>query len=236
MCEEASDPSRQVPKAIVGVVGLNTIAALFFAISLMFVLPDLEMLVSLPSGQPLPTILKTAVGNDVGAFILCLPLITLCFICMVGCTTSASRYVWAFARDGGIPGSKWWKLVDKRLSVPLNALLLSMVVQILLGLIYFGSTAAFNAFTGAGVIFLTVAYAAPVAASFVGGRKDIRKGRFYLGRLGAFCNAIAIGMSLAPRAAVFRDTNVGTSVDHFCHTSIQHASLHPSYRSVDELR
>lgn len=199
MCEETHDPSRQVPKAIVGVVGANTVVGLLFMIAMMFVLPDLEYLVNLPSGQPLPAILKSAIGNSTGAFILTLPLIGLCFFAMIGCTTSASRYVWAFARDGGIPGSKWWKTVNRRLDIPLNALLLSMVVQILLGFIYFGSAAAFNAFLGAGVIFLTVSYVSPVAVSLFGGRKDMGPSNyFYLGKLGVFCNVVAVCKCLIP--------------------------------------
>ena len=87
MCEEARDPSTQVPKAMVGTVMLNTVAGLLFLIPLMFVLPDLDFLVSLASGQPLPSILKSAIGNSGGAFGLLVPLIVLALICGVGCTT-----------------------------------------------------------------------------------------------------------------------------------------------------
>jgi len=192
MCEEARDPSTQVPKAMVGTVMLNTVAGLLFLIPLMFVLPDLDFLVSLASGQPLPSILKSAIGNSGGAFGLLVPLIVLALICGVGCTTATSRCIYAFARDGGIPASGWWKQVDRRLGVPLNALLLSAGVQILLGLIYFGSTAAFNAFSGAGVIFLTVSYAVPIAVSLFGGRAHVKTGPFYLGAFGTFCNVLAL--------------------------------------------
>jgi hypothetical protein len=34
-------------------------------------------------------------------------------ICGVGCVTATSRCTWAFARDGGIPGSGWWSTVNK---------------------------------------------------------------------------------------------------------------------------
>jgi amino acid transporter len=193
MCEETRHPSTQVPKAMVGTVMLNTLAGLLFLIPLMFVLPDLDILVNLASGQPLPSILKSAIGSSGGAFGLLLPLIIMALTCGIGCTTATSRCIYAFARDGGIPGSGWWKKVDRRLGVPLNALLLSAVVQILLGLIYFGSTAAFNAFSGAGVIFLTVSYAVPIAVSLFGGRSHVKTGQFYLGAFGTFCNVVALG-------------------------------------------
>lgn len=66
----------------------------------------------------------------------------------IGSLTAASRCTWAFSRDGGIPASGWWKKVDERFGIPVNSLILSAVVCALLGLIYLGSSAAFNAFTG----------------------------------------------------------------------------------------
>lgn len=67
-----------------------------------------------------------------------------------------------------------------------------MVIQLLLGLIYFGSTAAFNAFSGVGVITLTLSYAVPIVASVANGRKQVKEGNFYLGALGTVCNWVAI--------------------------------------------
>lgn len=72
-------------------------------------------------------------------------------------------------------------------------MMLSIITQIVLGCIYFGSKAAvFNAFASTGVIFLTVSYAIPIAASLFGGRKDIQKGKFSLGKLGVFCNIVSL--------------------------------------------
>ena len=188
-------PATQVPKAMVATVVINTIGGLLFLVPLTFVLPNLVDLIAIPSGQPVPTILKSAVGSSGGAIGLLVPLLVLALMCGIGCTTAASRCTWAFARDGAIPGSRWWKRVNKTLDVPLNAMMLSMTVQIILGIIYFGSAAAFNAFSGVGVICLTVSYAAPIAVSLLGGRSHLKNGDFDLGLLGATCNVIAIGKS-----------------------------------------
>src|SRR4051812_46252488 len=127
MCEEVRQPSTQVPKAMVGTIVLNTFAGLLFLIPLTFVLPDLTLLAYLASGQPTPTIIVSAVGSPGGAIGLLIPLMVLALLCGIGCTTAASRATWAFARDGAIPGSQWWKHVNKKLDVPLNAMMLSMV-------------------------------------------------------------------------------------------------------------
>lgn len=199
MCEEVKNPAIQVPKAMVATIFINTFAGLLFLIPLMFVLPDLQSLTGLVDFQPVPPILKSAMGSSGGAIGLLVPIMVLGIMCGIGCTTASSRCTWAFARDGAIPGSKLWMKINPKLDVPFNAMMLSMVVQILLGVIYFGSAAAYNAFSGVGVICLTASYATPIAISLFTGRKQVRTGRFYLGRLGIFCNVVAIcKMPLSP--------------------------------------
>ncbi|KAM0415696.1 hypothetical protein ACHAPT_013368 [Fusarium lateritium] len=194
MCEEVQKPSIQVPKAMVATIFINTFAGLLFLIPLVFVLPDIQELVS--SAQPVPLIIKSAIGSSGGAFGLLFPLMVLALLCGIGCTTATSRCTWAFARDGAIPGAQWWSKVNHKLDVPLNAMMLSMVVQIVLGVIYFGSSAAFNAFSGVGVICLTASYATPIAISLATGRKQVKTGQFYLGTFGYVANCIAIAWSL----------------------------------------
>ncbi|KAL8679139.1 MAG: hypothetical protein Q9224_007059 [Gallowayella concinna] len=192
MCEEVQQPATQVPKAMVGTIVLNTVAGLIFLIPLVFVMPDQAELAALVSAQPTPVIIKSAIGSTGGTIALLFPLLVLALFCGIGCTTASSRCTWAFARDGAIPGSKWWKQVNQKLDVPLNAMMMIMVVELVLGLIYFGSTAAFNAFSGVGVICLTLSYACPILVNLITGRKQVALGNFYLGKLGWFCNFVAL--------------------------------------------
>jgi amino acid transporter len=192
MCEEVEQPATQVPKAMVATIILNFFAGLVFLIPLVFVMPEQLVLFQLVSGQPTPPMIKNAIGSSGGTFALLVPLLVLALFCGIGCTTAASRCTWAFARDGAIPGSKWWKVVNVKMDVPFNAMMLSMAVQLILGLLYFGSTAAFNAFSGVGVICLTTSYAVPIAVSLFNGREKIKSGSFYLGPLGIVCNVVAL--------------------------------------------
>lgn len=179
---------------MVWTVVANCAAGLVLLVPMCFVMPDLTMLVNLVSGQPVPVIFQKAIGNSTGAFLLLLPLLLLGIICGVGCVTATSRCTWAFARDGGIPGSGWWRTVNHKLDVPLNAMMLGMVVEIALGCVYFGSTAAYNAFSGVGVIFLTVSYASPIAVSLIFRRReDIKNGHFDMGIIGLIANVLALG-------------------------------------------
>lgn len=234
MCEEVQKPSIQVPRAMVATIIINTFAGLLFMIPLIFVLPDIQMLISLASGQPVPTILKSAVGSSGGAFGLLFPLMVLALICGIGCTTATSRCIFAFARDGAVPGAQMWMKVNRKLDVPVNAMMLSMAVQLALGLIYFGSTAAFNAFSGVGVISLTVSYAVPIAISLATGRKQVKSGQFFLGPLGAFCNVVSIGTYSFPIRCkssflLYRLVIAGGA-------SVLHALGHPRHRRDGQLR
>lgn len=195
MCEEVRSPSTQVPRAMVGTIVLNTIAGLVILITLVFVLPDLQDMIQYD--EPVPKIIKSAVGSPGAAIGLLIPLCILALMCGIGCTTAASRATWAFSRDGAIPGSRIWQRINKALSIPFNAMMLNMAVQIVLGAIYFGSATAFNSFSSAGTIFLTLSYTTPITVSLFTGRRHVKQGDFYLGLLGSCCNIVAIcGSSL----------------------------------------
>ena len=113
--------------------------------------------------------------------------------CALSICCAASRATWSFARDKAIPLQSFWSKVNHNLGdVPLNAYLLSLVVQLLLALIFLGSTAAFNAFVGVAVICLGASYAMPIAISVANGRKDIKDAPFSLGRWGYALNVFAV--------------------------------------------
>merc|ERR1711939_386938 len=196
MCEETQHPATQVPKAMCGALFLNWLCGFLFLVPLMFVLPALEDVINDPNAQPLPFILRDAIGNEGGAFALTVPILVLSILCGTACTTASSRCIWAFSRDGAMPGSGIWKKVNTKLDMPLNAMLLCTAVEVLLGLIYFGSTAAFNAFSGSGVIFLTIAYVMPIAVNLFTGRKHLKAGAWNFGIIGLICNVVAVAWSI----------------------------------------
>ncbi len=88
------------------------------------------------------------------------------FFCTVSCMTSCSRMIFAFSRDGAVPGSQTWRKVNAR-RVPTNAVLLGAVVSLLITLpaLYkspSGAPTAFYAVVSIGVIGLYVAFAIPI--------------------------------------------------------------------------
>ncbi|KAG8168296.1 hypothetical protein KVR01_003985 [Diaporthe batatas] len=192
MCEEVQSPEREVPKAIVLSVVAAGITGLLYLIPVLFVLPDVQELLVVANGQPIGVIFKTATGSAGGGFGLLFLILGIWLFAGIGALTASSRCTYAFARDGAIPGSGLWSRVDKRFDIPLWGLTLSFLVDCLLGLIYFGSAAAFNSFTGVATICLCASYALPILVSVVRGRKAVAYASYSLGKLGFVINIITL--------------------------------------------
>jgi amino acid transporter len=192
MCEEVAYPEREVPKAIVLSVAAAGVTGVIYLIPILFVLPDVQLLLEVANGQPIGLLFKTVTGSAGGGFGLLFLILGILFFAGTGALTAASRCTYAFARDGAIPGSRYWKTVDKRFGIPLGALILSTAVDCLLGLIYFGSSAAFNSFTGVATICLSTSYGMPILISLIRGRQAVKHSSYSLGRFGYAINVAMV--------------------------------------------
>ena len=188
MCEEVQNPHREVPKAIVLSVAAAGLTGIIYILPLLFVLPPVELLLGVENGQPIGLLFKTVTGSAAGGFGLLFLILGILFFAGIGALAAASRCTYAFARDGAIPGYKLWSKVDKRLGVPLWGIILSTAVDCLLGLIYFGSTAAFNSFTGVATICLSTSYGLPILINVIRGRRAVKHSPFSLGNFGYAIN------------------------------------------------
>merc|ERR1712000_305136 len=192
MCEEVQNPHLEVPRGIVlSVVGAG-ITGVVYLLPILFVLPPVEVLLGVMNGQPIGLLFKIVTGSAGGGFGLLFLLLGILFFAGTGALTAASRCTYAFARDGAIPGSRIWSRVNQRFDIPLWGLVLSTVVDCLLGLIYFGSTAAFNAFTGVATICLSTSYGIPILVNVIRGRKATKHATFSLGKFGFFVNIATV--------------------------------------------
>jgi amino acid transporter len=86
--------------------------------------------------------------------------------CGMSCMTSASRMMYAFSRDGAVPGSRLWSRVNDR-RIPFNAVMAVAVFALILTLPALkgnkaGVTVAFTAVVSIGVIGLYLAYIIPI--------------------------------------------------------------------------
>lgn len=193
MAEEVADPAIKVPRAMTYAVPVLGIFGLFFIIPICVTMPeDLLEIVSAPYFQSLPYIYAQVMGSPGGGVALTALVLAVTAFCSISITCAASRCTWAMARDRALPLSGLFSRVDKRLNVPVWAVVLVTIVQMLLGLINLGSTSAFTAFISVGVIALAVSYAIPILISMTHGRRDVSQARWTTGRVGWLFNVVAV--------------------------------------------
>ena len=117
------------------------------------------------------------------------------YLCGLATVTSASRMVFAFARDGGLPLSSALRRVSPRLPAPVAAIWVAAALTLASTL----SAPAYATLTGACVILLYLSYVMPHAAGFFAiGRTWTRMGPFALGRSAyrALAAAASLGVLL----------------------------------------
>ncbi|MBC7462790.1 MAG: amino acid permease [Actinobacteria bacterium] len=105
--------------------------------------------------------------------------------CLAACLTSCSRMMYAFSRDGAVPGGNIWKKVNKH-RVPLNAVLVSSVIGVIITLpaLYkspSGAPTAFYAVVSVAVIGLYLAFMIPIYLRWKMGDK-FQGGEWTLGK------------------------------------------------------
>ncbi|KAK2460442.1 hypothetical protein APHAL10511_007607 [Amanita phalloides] len=174
MAEEVEKPSVQVPAAMTPEI--CAICGLTFLLPILFTLPNIETLLAIHGGQPIGLMFELIMGSKTGGFGMWFIVLLVAIFCCISLCCAASRMTWSFARDHANPLLLDFLSINKRLgSVPLNAYLLSTVIQLLVGLLDLGSTAAFDAH--------------PLA----NGRNGVEGTPFYMGKIkGPVVNVCAV--------------------------------------------
>ncbi|KFY71633.1 hypothetical protein V499_08222 [Pseudogymnoascus sp. VKM F-103] len=179
MIEEIPNAAVEGPKIMIACVGIGVFTGFVFLVVLLFVAGDVQEVINSAAG-PMLAILYNATGSKAGSIcLLVFPLVCLLFATTSIMTTS-SRMTYAFARDGGLPASRFFAKVHPRLDLPLNALYLTTALVVVFGCIFLGSSSAFNAIISASVVALGVSYGIPIAINCLRGRKMLGPRPFVL--------------------------------------------------------
>ncbi|MCJ1456717.1 hypothetical protein MMC28_007081 [Mycoblastus sanguinarius] len=192
LAEEVTRPEKMVPIAIMGTVAIGFVTSWFYSIAIFFSISNLTDLFNTPTLVPILQLFYQALGSTAGAIVLESLFMATGIWCLVASHTWQSRLCWSFARDGGLPASKFLSHVDRRLDVPLRAHFVSCVIVSILGCLYLGSYTAFNSMVTACIVLLYISYAIPVVCLLIKGRNNIRHGPFWLGPVGLFANIVLL--------------------------------------------
>jgi amino acid permease (GABA permease) len=121
-----------------------------------------------------------SVGHGLAVFLMVI-VVGAQFYCGMSSVTSNSRMIYAFSRDGAVPGSEFWHRINKRTRTPTNSIWLAVVGAFILGLPYLYSPVAYAAVTSIAVIGLYIAYGIPILLRLLQGDR-FQRGPWHLGR------------------------------------------------------
>ena len=182
--EETTDAATSAPKAIVRSIYISAIAAF---------LMNFVMLMAIPKGKydeiaaggilAGALVFTTALTGFLGKALVIIATVGQ-FFCGMASVTANSRMIYAFSRDNGLPGSKYWHRINRKTRTPTNSLWLGVVLSAIAGSLTLIQTkkaipVAFFALTLMCVIGLYISYIIPVYLRLR--NPDFQKGPWHLG-------------------------------------------------------
>ncbi|WP_067839514.1 APC family permease [Nocardia lijiangensis] len=196
LAEEAKDPHRSVPRAIVGSVVAAGVLGLLFVIALTVAIDDIPRISA--SGSPVAAIMRDQLGPVMERILLVA--ITFAFFgAGMVVMTACSRLVFAMSRDARFPAHRLMRRVDPRTHTPVPATILIFCLGVVL-MVTLPGNALLELIT-ASTILPALTYGSTIVLYLtVRRRLDRRKGAFDLGR---FELPVAIGALMWSAAALF---------------------------------
>jgi amino acid transporter len=174
--EETVQAAHNVPKGMLRSVSLSGLLGWVMVASFVLAMPDVRS--GAGQGADLFAWLMRQVLPGAAGRALWVAIVLANYLCGLACMTSTSRMIYAFARDGGLPGSRLLRRVSPRWRTPVAAIWTTAALA-LASTLY---APAYSTLTTACVIFLYLSYVMPTAAGLRAyGRTWTTFGPFHLG-------------------------------------------------------
>ncbi|XHG04932.1 hypothetical protein AWENTII_008186 [Aspergillus wentii] len=199
MSEEIKDASATLPKAMITSVIVNACSGFLMLVTICFTLGDITSVLSSPTGYPFIQVFYNTTQSLPGTNTMTAILVLTLTASTITEVATASRQLWSFARDRGLPFSNFFGYVTPGWNIPLNAVMVSLAVTALLSLINIGSSTALLAIVTLTIGSLMSSYVITISCLLL---KRIRgeplpPHRWSLGRFGMAINIGAL-MFLLP--------------------------------------
>jgi amino acid transporter len=190
MSEETQQASMGAAWGIVMSVVVSVIFGFILLLAVTFAIPSTSGAAA--AGLYVVTyIWQTSMGTHWAEFLLFIAVVAQCF-CTIASVTSASRMMFAFSRDGAVPGHRYWRRVSKADRVPVYTVWAICILAFLLTMptLWFGYT-GYAASTAVAVIGLYIAFVLPIILRLRAG-ESFERGAWSLGRHYKWVDWIAI--------------------------------------------
>lgn len=179
---------------MVGAALVNFTLGFILLIVALYRVGDVDAAIRSPTGQPYVAIILDATGSVPGTAILVGYMSLALWFCATNVVTTSSRQLYSFARDGGVPFSRYVAGVPDRHPIPVIAIVCTIAVTVLLSLILIGSSLGFNIIASLFGVALLGSYLVSVSTltyQRIRGFK-LPPTQFSLGRFGLPINLAAI--------------------------------------------
>src|SRR6202521_2010172 len=188
MTEETHNAAVAGPRGIVWSIVVSLIAGWILLIGVTSAIQDYAAEGS--AAPPDAQLFIVASGHNLR---LCLLFIVVGaqFYCGMSSVTAISRMIYAFSRDGAVPGSQFWHRINPRTRTPTNSIWFAAVGAFIRGLPYLYSPVAYYAVTSIAVIGLYIAYGIPILLRLLAGER-FQRGPWHLGRWSYIVGWIAV--------------------------------------------
>ncbi|WP_028803638.1 amino acid permease [Streptomyces sp. 142MFCol3.1] len=193
MSEETVRATVNAPKGITRAIGYSAVTGLVLMLALVYSIHDYDQVAG--SSAPPVQILIDGLGMGTAKAILLIVIGAMLF-CGLANLTSNTRQIFAFSRDGAMPGSRWWHSVSPRTRTPVKAVWLAVGCSLALVLPGWWSHTAFTAIVSVNVVGLFLAYAVPIFLRLRLG-DEFRPGPWNLGRWSRLIGWVAVIWILA---------------------------------------
>ena len=201
-------------------VGLNMVLGYIVVFTLCFTVTDPAALLESPTGYPMIQLFYDVTKSKAGTSIMSAIVIITLVSAVISEIATASRQIWSFARDKGLPFSAQLSKVSTHQpiaisghpaplhffpltvylqvspgwNIPLNAVSVNMAFGVVIALLNLGSAAALNAIASLTMSALLSSYFLSIGC-FITRRlrsEPLPPSRFSLGKWGMPCNCIAM--------------------------------------------
>ncbi|EMC99193.1 hypothetical protein BAUCODRAFT_31527 [Baudoinia panamericana UAMH 10762] len=190
LSEECSNANVAAPRAIVMTSQLGFYLGFPVIIAIAYTVTSVEDVVASELGQPFGALCLQVLGTKAGLAMFAINMVAQWAV-ELGCIIAGSRVIYAYSRDDALPGSRWWKQVNKHTMTPVNALWFDLSINALLGLLMFASPVAIGAVFSIGAIAQYTAFTIPIALRLTAASNKFRPGPWNLGRWSKPCGYIA---------------------------------------------
>jgi amino acid transporter len=189
MSEETRQASRSAAWGMVMSVALSVVFGFILLVAITFAVPDVAG--TLDAGANAVVYIWTESMNEGWAEFLLFIAVVAQFFCGTASITSASRMLFAFSRDGAVPGSRIWRMVSAG-RVPVNAVIAIAVLAWALMLpTLLNGAVGYLVGTSIAVIGLYISFALPIVLRIRAGAR-FEAGAWSLGRHYRWISTLAV--------------------------------------------